>query len=240
MKKIVSNAVIVGSQLLVGGLFLVMLFTGKPENNMVVVVENSNMNKMADVVSSLFVANTQAVDETVVEELKSEEEIKKEEELKRQEELRKQEEEAKAKEEAEKAKAEEEAKKEQSNNNNNVVSNHDTSNSAVLATYYGSLTGYGPDCYGCSGYTSSGHNANASYTYNDSQYGTIRIVAADPSIPLYSVFRITMPGSDPFLAIVLDRGGNVGFDRGTLFDLLFPTEAQAMAKTDNVMFEQLR
>ena len=54
MKKIVSNAVIVGSQLLVGGLFLVMLFTGKPENNMVVVVENSNMNKMADVVSSLF------------------------------------------------------------------------------------------------------------------------------------------------------------------------------------------
>ena len=218
-----------------------MLFTGKPENNMVVVVENSNMNKMADVVSSLFVANTPTVDETVVEDLKSEEEVQKEEELKRQEELKKQQEaEAKAKEEEQKA-LEEAQKQEQANNqNNNVISNPDTSDSAVIATYYGSLTGYGPDCYGCSGYTSSGHNANASYTYNDSEYGTIRIVAADPSIPLYSVFRITIPGSDPFLAIVLDRGGNVGFDRGTLFDLLFPTESQAMHKTDNVMFEQLR
>lgn len=239
MKKIVSNTIIVGSQLLVGGLFLVMLFTGKPEDNMVVVVENSNMNKMADVVSSLFVANTEVVDETVVEELKSEEEIKKEKELQEQEELRKKEEEAKAKEQ-EKAKEEEEKQQQANDQNNNAVSNPDTSDVSVIATYYGSLTGYGPDCYGCSGFTSSGHNANASYTYDDSQYGTIRIIAADPSIPLYSVFRITIPGSDPFLAIVLDRGGNVGFDRGTLFDLLFPTESQAMHKTDNVMFEQLR
>ena len=38
MKKIVSNILIVSTQLIIGALFLVMLFSDKNENNKVVVV----------------------------------------------------------------------------------------------------------------------------------------------------------------------------------------------------------
>ena len=54
MKKIVSNVLIVSTQLIVGGLFLFMLFSNKTEDNRVVVVENNNLDKMADAVSELF------------------------------------------------------------------------------------------------------------------------------------------------------------------------------------------
>ena len=51
MKKIVSNVLIVSTQLIIGGLFLFMLFSDNNEDNKVVVVENDNLNKMADAVS---------------------------------------------------------------------------------------------------------------------------------------------------------------------------------------------
>jgi hypothetical protein len=95
MKKIVSNVLIVSTQLIIGGLFLFMLFSDNNEDNKVVVVENDNLNKMADAVSELFVADQMeaVVDESVEVDLMTEEEKK-------------------AKEEAEaKEKAEEEAKK---------------------------------------------------------------------------------------------------------------------------------
>ena len=57
MKKIVSNVLIVSTQLIIGGLFLFMLFSDSNEDNKVVVVENDNLNKMADAVSELFVAD---------------------------------------------------------------------------------------------------------------------------------------------------------------------------------------
>lgn len=69
MKKIVSNLLIVSTQLIVGGLFLVMLFSDSGENNRVVVVENNNLDKMADAVSELFV-----VDHKVVEDLNKQKE----------------------------------------------------------------------------------------------------------------------------------------------------------------------
>lgn len=111
----------------------------------------------------------------------------------------------------------------------------------VIETYVGALTGYGPDCVGCvSGETSTGHNAYELY-YNDETYGQVRVIAADPSFPDYSVFKISnVPNMDSFLAIVLDRGSNVGFNRGTLFDLLYPSEAEALHKTNNVTFELIR
>lgn len=62
MKKIVSNVLIVSTQLIVGGLFLFMLFSDSNEDSRVVVVENNNLDKMADAVSELFV-----VDHVVVE-----------------------------------------------------------------------------------------------------------------------------------------------------------------------------
>ena len=115
MKKIVSNVLIVSTQLIIGALFLVMLFSDKNGNNKVVVVENDNLNKMADAVSELFVeeeAEKPVIDESKQVDLITEEQRKAREEAKRvAEEKAKAEAEAKAKAEAEaKAKAEAEAK----------------------------------------------------------------------------------------------------------------------------------
>lgn len=134
----------------------------------------------------------------------------------------------------------------------------------VIETHTGILTGYGPDCVGCGNFntgkvsTSTGyHIANIvngaiepafTITYNDHEYGEVRIVAADDDIPFYSIVRITVPGWDsPVTAIVLDRGSTVGFDncrsnRGCLtnFDLLYTSEAESLGKTQNVKFEILR
>ena len=57
MKKIVSNVLIVSTQLIIGGLFLFMLFSDSNDDKKNVVVENDNLNKMADAVSELFVAD---------------------------------------------------------------------------------------------------------------------------------------------------------------------------------------
>lgn len=83
MKKIVSNILIVSTQLIIGGLFLFMLFSGHSEDNRIVVVENNNLDKMADAVSELFEVDhtvVKPVDETKVEDLVSAEEKAKQEE----------------------------------------------------------------------------------------------------------------------------------------------------------------
>ena len=64
MKKIVTNALIVGLQLIVGGLFLFMLFSDNNEDSRVVVVQNNNLNKMADSVNELFVVEKGKIVET--------------------------------------------------------------------------------------------------------------------------------------------------------------------------------
>ena len=133
----------------------------------------------------------------------------------------------------------------------------------VLSTYTGNLTGYGPDCAGCGNYktnkvsTASGyHIANIvdgsiepafTITYNDSEYGEVRVLAGDSTLPYNTIVRITIPNQDPIIGIVLDRGSTVGFEncrspRGclTTFDLLYPTEAESLGKTRNVKFEILR
>ena len=129
----------------------------------------------------------------------------------------------------------------QSNNNNNSISLKEER--AVIQTVTGTLTGYGADCYGCSGITSSGFNLKKSIYYNDSEFGSVRVLAADPSFPFYSIIRISnVPGMDSFLGIVLDRGGNVGYGRGTLFDLAFSSERDPnlIPLNKNVTFELLR
>lgn len=102
MKKIVSNVLIVSTQLIIGGLFLFMLFSDSNEDNKVVVVENDNLNKMADAVSELFVVDEM---ENQVNDSNTEVDLITEEEKKAQEEAQAK---AQAEEEARK-KAEEEA-----------------------------------------------------------------------------------------------------------------------------------
>ena len=78
MKKIVSNVLIVSTQLIVGGLFLFILFSDKTENNRVVVIENNNLDKMADAVSELFVVDHAVNVSNALEDAKKEEELKSE------------------------------------------------------------------------------------------------------------------------------------------------------------------
>ena len=207
MKKIVAT-IIVATQLLVGGLFLVTLFTGKEVDKKVVVVENNNLSKMVDVVSGLYMedfVNTITTQEVEVKEDEKQVEIEE--------------------------KTVEVAVPEVSQ-----VEDYE-----VLNTYVGTITGYGPNCVGCSGVTASGYDVRNTTTYMDSEYGEVRILAADRSIELYSIVRVSnIPNMEPFIAIVLDRGGNVGFGKGTLFDLLFADESQALHKTNDVTFEVLR
>ena len=155
MKKIVSNVLIVSTQLIIGGLFLFMLFSGHSEDSRVVVVENNNLDKMADAVSELFEVDhvvNKDTDETKVEELVSAEEKAKQEEEARiaaeQEAARKAEEaqkleaerkaqeeaERKAKEEAER-KAQEEAARVAASGSQSVASLQDYAHSLVINTY---------------------------------------------------------------------------------------------------------
>ena len=133
----------------------------------------------------------------------------------------------------------------------------------VIKTYTGILTGYGPDCVGCGNFitnkvvTASGYHISNivdgviqpafTTTYDDKEYGLVRVVAADDTIPFNSIVRITIPNKEPIIAIVLDRGSTVGFEncrssRGCLtnFDLLYESESVSLGKTYNVKFEILR
>lgn len=118
---------------------------------------------------------------------------------------------------------------------------------SAIQTYYGKITAYGPDCYGCTtGKTASGRYVmEGNIYYQDKTYGNIRIVAADKSIPFGSIIKITgiNISKDPILAIVLDRGGAIGFSEGkhAYFDLLYKSEKEALSfGRQTATFELLR
>ncbi len=96
----------------------------------------------------------------------------------------------------------------------------------VLQTYNGPITGYGPDCYGCSGITASGYNVSKTIYYHDKEYGKVRILAADKTLPFGTIIRIKDLNifDEPVLAIVLDRGSAIGFNKKSYFDLLYKSE----------------
>ena len=115
--------------------------------------------------------------------------------------------------------------------------------SDVLETQVGSLSGYGPDCRGCTGFLSSGRDVrNGNIYYQDSTYGQVRILAGDRSYPEGTIVRVKNSKLSEFIGIVLDRGGSIGFGKAHLFDLLYPSQTLA-AKDEvsyNVTFEILR
>ena len=103
------------------------------------------------------------------------------------------------------------------------------------ANYTGKMTGYGADCAGCSGTLScrtkegNYHNltTNGEY-YNDSQYGTVRILAAAlDKFPCGTMIKVENENLGTFNAIVLDTGGAMrkAWANGTiLMDLAFKSE----------------
>lgn len=117
--------------------------------------------------------------------------------------------------------------------------------SDVVETLVGSMSGYGPDCKGCSSHTASGYDiSNGNIYYNDSVYGKLRVLAGDNKYPFYTIVRISNSGisQEPLLGIVLDRGGMIGLGGKYLFDLLYPSEKEAsvFGVSKNVTFEILR
>jgi 3D (Asp-Asp-Asp) domain-containing protein len=114
----------------------------------------------------------------------------------------------------------------------------------VLDSFTGYMTGYGPDCKGCTGlvYCKPYPDVrNGNIYYDDKDYGTIRIVAADKAFPCGTIVRITVSKlyKDPLIAIVLDRGGLI---KGKKFDLLFKDEeaTKPVGFQRNVKYEVLR
>ena len=97
--------------------------------------------------------------------------------------------------------------------------------------FNGTLTGYGPDCPGCIGVVYCRPNPNVlngKIYYNDSEYGKLRILAADYSIPCGSIVKISnfkfIEGNE-FYGIVLDRGSAIV---GLTMDLLYPSEEDTL------------
>ena len=103
----------------------------------------------------------------------------------------------------------------------------------------GKMSGYGPDCIGCSGYLANGtYVGGGNIYYDDSEYGRVRIVAGDKKFKFGTIVRI----NDSMLAIVLDRGGSIGVEKKFMFDLLYESEAEANRNgvSYNTKFEILR
>ena len=108
----------------------------------------------------------------------------------------------------------------------------------VQGMFQGRLTGYGPDCPGCSSVgnvscrTKEGLNhslINNGITYTDQEYGEVRILAAATSaFPCGTIIAVDNGILTPFYAIVLDSGYDMrnAWQNGNVwFDLAFESQA---------------
>ena len=228
MKRIVPKILIISSQILLGALFLIVSIHSKSEVNFK--VNSKEIDKLSWAVYDSGEVLVKDEEPVVKEEIK--EEIKEE------------------------PVVQEEVIQE-------VEEDKYFMNNQIINTYTGTLTGYGPDCYGCGNRvtnkvsTASGyHIANIvdgniepafTITYTDSEYGEVRILAGDSTLPYKTIVRVTVPNEEPIIGIVLDRGSTVGFENCrskngclTTFDLLYETESSARGKLYNVVFDILR
>lgn len=228
MKRIVPKILIISSQILLGALFLIVSIHSKSEVNFK--VNSKEIDKLSWAVYDSGEVLVKDEEPVVKEEIK--EEIK-EEEIVQEEVIQE------------------------------VEEDKYFMNNQIINTYTGTLTGYGPDCYGCGNRvtnkvsTASGyHIANIvdgniepafTITYTDSEYGEVRILAGDSTLPYKTIVRVTVPNEEPIIGIVLDRGSTVGFENCrskngclTTFDLLYETESSARGKLNNVVFDILR
>lgn len=115
--------------------------------------------------------------------------------------------------------------------------------SDVLATYTGNMSFYYATCRGCSGFTKVGGYdvRDGKLYYPDKQYGNVRIVAAGSELSNWSIIRIKNSSmGDNILAIVLDRGSDIGLGRKFLIDMLTNTNESRGGVNRNITVEVLR
>lgn len=116
----------------------------------------------------------------------------------------------------------------------------DNNTSKTIESFTGRLTGYGPDCAGCSGYGNLACRTREKKTfslkndgiyYTDSEYGKVRILAAATTkFKCGTIITVTKEGQTPFNAVVLDTGGSMrkAWASGSVWmDLAYSTEAMA-------------
>lgn len=139
-------------------------------------------------------------------------------------------------------------KKEQTTSNsknNNQTTNKNTQSSnnksmTSLAEYTGRLTGYGPDCVGCTGNGNLACKTREKKTfslvkdgiyYEDKEYGKVRILSAATSkFTCGTIIVVEKEGVEPFTAIVLDTGGTMrkAWEAGNVWmDLAYSSNAMA-------------
>ncbi len=122
--------------------------------------------------------------------------------------------------------------------------------------YSGRLTGYGPDCPGCSKVgnvacrTKEGTSHSLIYDglyYSDDLYGSVRILAADNSaFPCGSIVKVNNGILDEFYGIVLDSGSTMrnAWAEGVVWmDLAFSSQKEALtggATSSNTKFSVQR
>lgn len=126
------------------------------------------------------------------------------------------------------------------------VSEEVTIGTGPEADYSGRLTGYGPDCIGCTGllycpdsdgkYHYLTSDVNSTY-FEDKEFGRVRILASDPTLfPCGTIIHVVNDNLDIY-GVCLDTGiamrnawrnyGNV------LIDLAFTSESVSMGATNN-------
>lgn len=125
------------------------------------------------------------------------------------------------------------------------------------ADYIGKMTGYGPDCVGCSavGNVACPTKQHRSYSlindgiyYDDSTYGKVRILAASLNkFPCGTIVYVDNGDLDPFYGIVLDTGIAMrnawNNDQVVWMDLAFNSEKEALtggATSSYVLYKVVR
>lgn len=110
-----------------------------------------------------------------------------------------------------------------------------------IDSYTGDITGYAANCPLCGGTLGcTGQNVlDGTTTYNDKEYGEVRIVASSLRMPCGSIveFKLARISDKPITAIVLDRGVT-----GTSLDLLVENEFYAINNVGrvNITYNVLR
>ena len=104
--------------------------------------------------------------------------------------------------------------------------------------FNGFLTGYAANCPLCGGTLGcTGQNVlDGTTTYQDKDYGNVKIVASSKSLPCGSIVNFSL-NNENITAIVLDRGVT-----GTALDLLVESEAYALSNVGrkNISYQILR
>lgn len=140
---------------------------------------------------------------------------------------------------------------EKSNVTKNTEQIVDVNKANSIEEFTGKLTGYGPDCAGCSGYgglacktreKESFSLKNDGIYYTDTEYGKVRILAAATSkFKCGTIITITKSGQTPVTAVVLDTGSSMrkAWANGEVWmDLAY--ESEASAGNDNLLGKNIK